>query len=537
MADGGEISIAIDQADPEDSRSSLYCMHRVPKSLCVAGEYQFKYRPCVISIGPYHRRQHMQVNASHKQVYVNSLISRVVEVRNLQISSMEIHGKMASKVGEWLWLARKCYAGEVSLGDEEFIGMLMEDGCFILELLLKYRNEKENVAEDMVFNQNWLVPYIRKDLVLLENQIPFFVLEILVTILIDYEMTQDEFRRMNPNPTTHPEPTTSRLTHLRKPIGTGQCLNGPNSVAIVLRELITYFFSPILPTTFGVNLSIRGDHLLDYLRKHLLQQADPNLRKHFLQLEEDYTSRECLAQLDPDVFAQLELPSIELPTSIDFLEKYLRQQADPDPPTPLASRDNIGDRILWAQTTCATDLQEAGVRFKVKENCRSLLDITFANGEFEIPPFYFGVSWTTLFPNMIALEQCNSGYGDEITSYAILMDNLINSSDDVKLLRRRGVILGSNKEDKEIADTVNQLSKEAFVNNYFYNHLCHRVNAYRGGTIATWRADFMRKYIHTPWASISVVAGTLLLVLTVAQTVFTILSWKNSILVSPAHPG
>ncbi|KAL6146167.1 hypothetical protein ACLB2K_056850 [Fragaria x ananassa] len=56
-------------------------------------------------------------------------------------------------------------------------------GCFILELFLRfdryYLNNKklEDKSDNGIFKYAWMIPAFRRDLALLENQIPFFVLE------------------------------------------------------------------------------------------------------------------------------------------------------------------------------------------------------------------------------------------------------------------------------------------------------------------------------------------------------------------------
>ncbi|KAL5724165.1 hypothetical protein ACHQM5_007459 [Ranunculus cassubicifolius] len=391
-------------------------IYRVPKKLRAIGED--KYEPCVVSIGPYHRdKRNLEVTENHKKLYLKSFVSRST-TPNYTLTTM------VNKVREVQDNASKCYDGKIFLSEEDFIRMLILDGCFILELLFRYqlKEQDELDAEDILFNKRWIIPSLRRDLVLLENQIPFDILVCLFQLTLN-------------------------------PIG-----------MFSLNNLIETFFDPILPTIQSTNIdfALEGKHLLDLLRNYLIQ-------------------------------------------------------------TPGNISVKVGENPMWEHTISAVDLQEGGVKFRGKSCNSGLLDITFSDGIFEIPPFFFGDSWTVLFPNMIALEQGRADYSEEITSYAILMDNLINSEKDVKLLRNEGIIMGSSKEDETIAYVVNNLCKEAFYENFHYDGLCYRVNEYRKKPRNRWRANFKRRYVHTPWVGVSIAAAVVLLMLTFAQTVISIL--------------
>ncbi|GFY82346.1 hypothetical protein Acr_02g0005860 [Actinidia rufa] len=95
--------------------------------------------------------------------------------------------------------AKKCYTEEVDNLNEE---MLVVDSCFILELLYRYyllthpkekTNEESNeITQEMpkenyrsVFDSNLMSITVQQDLLLLENQLPFFALEKLFHITLD----------------------------------------------------------------------------------------------------------------------------------------------------------------------------------------------------------------------------------------------------------------------------------------------------------------------------------------------------------------
>ncbi|CAA6654004.1 unnamed protein product [Spirodela intermedia] len=79
------------------------------------------------------------------------------------------------------------YSENIELSDDEFVEMLVVDGCFIIEYLAKriFGTTRETA---LLAGVRWGFSHLRRDLLLLENQIPFFVL------------TSYSIRRRSPSP-------------------------------------------------------------------------------------------------------------------------------------------------------------------------------------------------------------------------------------------------------------------------------------------------------------------------------------------------
>ncbi|XP_028801494.1 UPF0481 protein At3g47200-like [Neltuma alba] len=79
---------------------------------------------------------------------------------------------------------RKCYAEQVEMRSDKFLRMIITDSCFIFEYFLRLVSDQQWAVEDYVLLKPWLVGAIHVDLILLENQIPFFVLKELYNMAI-----------------------------------------------------------------------------------------------------------------------------------------------------------------------------------------------------------------------------------------------------------------------------------------------------------------------------------------------------------------
>lgn len=85
---------------------------------------------------------------------------------------------------KWEKEARDCYVETIKLSSVEFTEMLLLDGCFIIEFFLTWHDSTID-PNDRVFHRPALSHAVMRDLKLLENQIPFFVLEVLYNILFE----------------------------------------------------------------------------------------------------------------------------------------------------------------------------------------------------------------------------------------------------------------------------------------------------------------------------------------------------------------
>ncbi|KAI3696695.1 hypothetical protein L6452_29179 [Arctium lappa] len=90
--------------------------------------------------------------------------------------------------------ARECYSETIPYSTDEFIEMMVIDGCFILELFRKIGQVQSDECDPLI-TMSWIVPFFLRDLIRIENQIPFFVLECL------FDLTRMPSEVSSPSPT------------------------------------------------------------------------------------------------------------------------------------------------------------------------------------------------------------------------------------------------------------------------------------------------------------------------------------------------
>ncbi|MCL7042331.1 hypothetical protein MKW94_019681 [Papaver nudicaule] len=183
----------------------------------------------------------------------------------------------------------------------------------------------------------------------------------------------------------------------------------------------------------------------------------------------------------------------------------------------------------WKSIPNVTELKRAGVKFVKSSTNGSFLNIKFKDGVLEIPPVIIQDQTDTLLRNFIASEQCCDGDVTCMASYAFLMDSLIDTAQDVAVLRKQGIIINYLGGDEDVASLFNKLCSEVSVANFYYSKLCDDVNTYYNTRWHGWGAAFRRDYLSSPWKFVSLVGAIILLILTFLATMFAILSYNYQI--------
>ncbi|KAL3744260.1 hypothetical protein ACJRO7_013507 [Eucalyptus globulus] len=131
------------------------------------------YNPRVVSIGPFHQsRPELRAMEARKLRMYERLMKQIGDEGRdvgLETAIKQLEGR-----------ARRSYSEEFDhISSEEFTQMMVLDGCFIVELMRLYHesNQHGQHVEEPIFATRWMLPNITRDLLMLENQLPFFVLQ------------------------------------------------------------------------------------------------------------------------------------------------------------------------------------------------------------------------------------------------------------------------------------------------------------------------------------------------------------------------
>ncbi|KAL0890424.1 hypothetical protein Bca101_014407 [Brassica carinata] len=443
------ITDKLEQADRDDDTTiwGKLCIYRVPYYLQENDNQS--YFPQTVSLGPYHHgKKRLRSMDRHKWRAVNRILKRTNQNIKTYIDAMrELEEK-----------TRACYEGPLGLSSNEFVEMLVLDGCFVLEL---FRGAVEGFTElgyarnDPVFAMRGSMHSIQRDMIMLENQLPLFIL--------------------------------NRLLELQ--------LGTKNQTGLVA-QLAVRFFDPLMPT-------------------------DEPMTKTDQSKLENYLARD--KAFDP--FADMgELHCLDV-----FRRSLLRSSPKPEPRLSRrrwSRNTRVADKRRQQLIHCVTELKEAGIKFRRRKTDR-FWDIQFNNGYLEIPRLLIHDGTKSLFLNLIAFELCHIDSSNDITSYIIFMDNLIDSHEDVSYLHYCGIIEHWLGSDAEVANLFNRLCEEVVFDteDSYLSRLSAEVNRYYNQKWNAWRAALKHKYFNNPWAVVSFCAAVILLVLTLCQSFYAVYAY------------
>ncbi|XP_033512960.1 UPF0481 protein At3g47200-like [Nicotiana tomentosiformis] len=437
-------------ADIKDSSSKCCTIFKVCVGLNESNPDA--YKPKVISIGSYHKHNpELRFMEKYKLRYLQRFLCRKVGI-DVESCIRELEDE-----------ALKCYDDIENLDSDivaKFSKILLLDGCFLIEFI---RESCEMCPE----GEGWIIPggcldnQIRRDLLLLENQLPFFVLTKL------HHMTKDEedkipftkmvkktflpcFPKMTPASFNESEGNAAEIKHL-------------------LQVLHMSCHPSVIKTTSLTNPSMETEHSWKSLCCNPLQI----IRSNDKPIDKDHLTGHNVMP-NATEFSESGVSFIKVGYINDYLEK-----------------ENRGDNT-------------------------SLFDIKFENGLLKIPSFRVTDETETLLRNLIAYEQQSSHVCPRYFSdFTIFMDYLIDSDKDVSLLSRKGI-----GEDKEIATLFNKIGKAVNISSDFhYKEECRKLVHHCEQPRNLMKASLRHNYFNTPWVGASTLAAVVLLILTAMQTV------------------
>lgn len=145
------------------SYSSNFSIYRVPEPLRSINPEA--YTPTLISIGPLHSGRKDLMANSHKPIFLQNFLN----LTNLPLDTIIETVKILEEQ------ARCCYAESIEMNNNEFVELLVLDGCFVVMYIITSQFSELRSPNTPKLLRFWDQTFC--DLLLLENQLPFFLLQ------------------------------------------------------------------------------------------------------------------------------------------------------------------------------------------------------------------------------------------------------------------------------------------------------------------------------------------------------------------------
>ncbi|KAL7160826.1 hypothetical protein ACSBR2_041468 [Camellia fascicularis] len=488
------------------------CIFRVPEKLRKVKESA--YTPQLVSIGPLHsNKEHLKSPMEDiKKQYAEALFMRV-QTANKTMDITPVLPQCVEKMKLSLYKARDCYAEEVEV-DALDVPMLVIDGCFILELLYRWYhkahdpdmigtsnnpNSNNKTSQDFCFDTALNRVAIRQDLLLLENQLPFFVLEDLFSLTV----------ANTPNHTVANTPNHTVVTI-------------PNHPPSLSHYLLSYFGNMMNPSEQSDKNDWEQSHEND---------RDPKICHILHFLYNQYRTQEGTIKSSTE------------PINTEIPENKKEHQD-----SPKTNSKEHQDSPKTNSMPPASELEYAGVKFEVSTKTGDKdtpFKVQFVaprgpfwccrRASFKIPTLQISAATERLLRNLIAFEQCYTGfdrntghYGLDLyfTSYATLMDRLVDTENDVQVLEKAGVIYSRLGDREEASDLFHSLCKEIVLprDSFYFAQACNQAAIHSKRRWPKYLVGYLRRtYFTNPWTFIAFVVAFIVFGIQVAQLLRNIL--------------
>ncbi|KAF7046058.1 hypothetical protein CFC21_055109 [Triticum aestivum] len=432
-------------------------MHRFPASLRGLGSPYIV--PRVVAIGPYHHGSpHLQQMEKAKGMAAYHFISG-----SRGHSLEEIYGAVVKVADK----ARCLYAEDAVAGisHADFAAIMFYDACFLLEFMLGNKDLLDCPELRYVFHSN--EKFIINDVILLENQLPWMVVE----ALLNFRFVPVKRKLLN-----FGENLTNRVYHIKQ----GE----------ILSDLEEEYTPP---------------HLLGLLRFYKTNKERATKIKMANKKAKRASKIAFPASLLKEVFTILkELNTRMMAESNNLEDVHIESHV---PLTKKKSRKKLNS---VSTSTNVIELAEIGIKLKaIRTGIFTEIGIRKGPlfGELFLTPLMLSSARASWLVNMAALEVCTSSGGqrryqhcDEemaICSYIALLSMLMDREEDVHELRRKHIVQGE-LTNKEVLQLFKSLTKH-LTSSRSYRRILRDIESYK---VNRWLWIKVHKFIYNNFRTI-----------------------------------
>ncbi|KAL5564835.1 hypothetical protein UlMin_027999 [Ulmus minor] len=548
MQEGNEIS----SNGQGQGRSQVPKIQRIPKVMKDENHrYWEKYfKPSVIAIGPIHAdSKNLSEGEGLKLMWAAKYMDGLNKEKILDDIRCEIESLMGC-------FDEKCLDKDaIAASRDEYVygtvaRMLFVDGCAMLQFIYSFvwddfmKNLKINAAQATL---------VQQDLFLLENQIPFRVLQIIMDGGKNKQQTEreEEIKKI--------ESDYEKLKKMGKAV---QMFNSDYDKPEKMETAVQMFIHlSNMSTASRPEISLKSFdgvvHLLDLLRRSVLlddRYSAPsddccnwafNCLFSFVKFSVSVIFKlplyvlcflVCLACIIVFIFYDIICNFIDfLKNGASYCRKYLEIFCSlPTLFMIIVGLASLKSPIARRSFRNVQELKTAGIKLKPSKG-RCLKEVSFSSGLLggclRLCPILVDKSTAGKLLNLIAYEMCpdyhckttedSEMYDYRISSYVSFLDSLIDNEQDVKDLRAAHILRHRLSSDADVAELFNKISPISVADDA-YGNVISEIQEYYEGTIRIWITEFRREHLSSPWTLLALVAAAAALGLTAAQTYFAI---------------
>ncbi|XP_066349291.1 putative UPF0481 protein At3g02645 [Miscanthus floridulus] len=392
----------------------------------------------------------------------------------------------------------------LELSDDTLAWMMAVDTCFLLDFLLG-RYQQDEAATDMVVSSatNWINATLR-DAMMLENQIPLVLFVRNLELRYASEQAAADVLRA----------VLYRFIKDVCPIKTYASTAVPDFTKQAhLLELLYHF---LVPTTaiFDDN---SGQDIPPPALEH--DQADDggDLEKQ-IPAEYDKVKRACL-QVSSMRFVRKMPPALS-----GLLPVVGKMIASVDVKARLKDVNmgtNIVDSPLAQEIKIPSVTQLAGCGVQFLPSPEGIAGIAFdeKTATLSLPVIVLDSNTEVVLRNLMAYEAVAVRGPLVLARYTELMNGIVDTAKDVKILQQSGVVVNRMKNKAEAASMWNGMCRATRISRVpRLDAVIKAVNAHRDKTASARAQKLLKKYVFGSWKILTLLASVSLLLMTALQT-------------------
>ncbi|KAE8709171.1 putative UPF0481 protein [Hibiscus syriacus] len=424
----------------EEETEVAVSIFNVPKALMLTDPES--YIPQSVALGPYH---YWRPELHEMETYKLAAAKRTQK----HLQCVQFH-TLVENLMRFEPQIRACYHKYLHFNGETLVWMMAIDASFLLEFLQIYGLRQGKTLSRMSAHNS-----ILRDIVMLENQIPLFILRKVLEIQNSSLESADEL-------------LVSILNRLSKELSPLRMMNHSVKIDVSTCAHVLNFLHDIIvpkldqeqceisePDDNETSDSQVPKRLLSVLW-NLVSRIKRNsfgIIKAFLQ------SRPARVLIKFPWKIVSNLPGIlilkQLIKQVFFSQDNEQRKATPEH----GSGTNMPPLAEEIAIPSVEDLLKSGVRFIPTNGNISTITFDPNTVTFHLPIVTLDINTKVVLRNLVAYEASNASGPLVFTRYTELMNGIIDTEQDVKLLSEKGIILNHLKSDEEAAELWNGMNK------------------------------------------------------------------------------
>ncbi|KAB2025250.1 hypothetical protein ES319_D06G137600v1 [Gossypium barbadense] len=496
----------------------------VPKTLMLTDPES--YIPQMVALGPYHySRPELHEMERYKLAAAKRAQKHLhrVKFNTLVDNLMRFEPQI-----------RACYHKYLHFNGETLAWMMAIDASFLLEFLQIYGLEEGKTLSRVSSRMSHLVDYagrksahnsILRDIVMLENQIPLFIL--LKVLEIQYsslELAHDLLASM--------------LKGLTKELSPLKATDNLPKIDISNRAHVLDFLHYMVVPMVDEEQSETNepeDHKEDqghktsdsqfpsYLPNELWNLVSKIKKGLIRNIKALLLSRPVRVLLTLPWKVVSNLPGFSM---LKQLIEYLFFSQDKEEEKPengsCLNKPPLAEEIAIPSVV---DLCKSGVRFIPTNGNISSIKFDPDTSTFHLPTVALDINTKVVLRNLVAYETSNASGPLVFTRYTELMNGIIDTKEDVKLLSENGIIVNHLKNDEEAAELWNGMNKSIRLTKVgFLDKVIEDVNKYHNCRWNVKARKFFEQYVYASWQFLTLLAAIMLLILLAFQAFCSVYS-------------